>query len=190
MIGKIKGKLIEINNNVGLIETNSGVSFEVYLTPFLLSNHKKNELIEIFTYLQVREDALVLFGFANQKENNFFKLLLNVPGVGPKIAYSVISYGNIDEIFAAVKKNDIDYFTKIPGLGKKTAMKIILELSQKIKSEFILQDMYLSEDDKIVVDALVALGYKSSQARSLLKKIPKNLSIEDKIKFALKNKLS
>lgn len=188
MIGKLKGKLVEIDNNIGLIETSGGVFYEVFLTPYLISLTSLNSPINLYTYLQVREDALILFGFQTKKEHEFFKLLLTVPGVGPKTAYSVISFTKIDEVYAAVKENNVDYFTRIPGLGKKTAMKIILELSQKIKSEFNLQNMYLSEDDKIVVDALVSLGYKSIEAKKLLQKIPKNLSIEEKIKHALKSK--
>lgn len=188
MIGKLKGKLVEIDNNIGLIETSGGVFYEVFLTPSLISLTPPKSPIELYTYLQVREDALILFGFQTKKEHEFFKLLLSVQGVGPKTAYSVISFTKIDEVYAAVKENNVDYFTRIPGLGKKTAMKIILEISQKIKSEFNLQSMYLSEDDKTVVDALVSLGYKSIEAKKLLQKIPKNLSIEEKIKHALKSK--
>jgi len=188
MIGKIKGRLVEIDNNVGLVETSGGVFYEVFLTPSLISQTPLTSPINLYTYLQVREDALILFGFQTKKEHEFFKLLLTVPGVGPKTAYSVISFTKIDEVYAAVKENNVDYFTRIPGLGKKTAMKIILEISQKIKSEFNLQSMYLSEDDKTVVDALVSLGYKSIEAKKLLQKIPKDLSIEEKIKHALKSK--
>jgi len=79
----------------------------------------------------------------------------------------------------------LDYFTKIPGLGKKTGLKIILELSQKLKTEFKFQDTVLSEDDRTVVDALIALGYKSSEAKQKLGKIDKNLSIEEKVKQVL-----
>jgi Holliday junction DNA helicase RuvA len=90
-------------------------------------------------------------------------------------------------LISAVQTNDVAYFSKIPGLGKKTAMKIILELSQKLKSEFDMQKMNLSDEDKTVVDALMALGYKSQEAKQALSKISKGLSIEEKIKEALKN---
>jgi len=186
MIGKIKGKLVEVDSNIGLIETASGVFYRVNLTPFILTNFKLDELLDIYTYLQVRDDALVLYGFSTKKEYDFFKLLLGVSGVGPKTAYGVISFSKIDELIAAVKDNNSDYFSKIPSLGKKTAMKIILELSQKLESEFQLAKMYLSEEDKIVVDALVSLGFKSAEAKKILTKIDKNLSLEDKIKIALK----
>lgn len=188
MIGKLKGKLVEIDNNVGLIETSGGVFYEVFLTPSLISQTTLTSLIILYTYLQVREDALILFGFQTKKEHEFFKLLLTVPGVGPKTAYGVISYFPLDLLVKSVQSNDIESFTRIPGLGRKTAMKIILELSIKLKSEFDMTKMVLSEDDKTVVDALVSLGYKSNEAKKLLQKIPKDLSIEEKIKHALKSK--
>jgi len=186
MIGKLKGKLSEVSGNVGLIETPSGVFYEVFLTPFLISHISLKSAIELYTYLQVREDALVLFGFQSKKELDFFKLLLTVSGVGPKTAFNVISYFPLDSLVKSVQSNDIETFTRIPGLGRKTAMKIILELSTKLKSEFDMTKMVLSEEDKTVVDALVSLGYKAFEAKKLLSKLSKNMSIEEKIKEALK----
>ncbi len=185
MIGKIKGKLSEIVNNVGLIDTTGGVSYEVYLTPRFLSDHKIDQEVLVYTYLQVREDAHVLFGFDNRDELNFFKLLLTVSGVGPKTAFLVVSFKKAEETMAAVKNNDINFFSGMSGLGKKTAMKIILELSQKLKQEFTLEKMYLSDEDKTVVDAFVSLGFKSQEAKKMLSSIPKTLSVEDKIKKGL-----
>lgn len=188
MIGKITGNLIEVDNNIGLLQTASGICFELYLTPLLISQYKPNSKIEIYTYLQVRDDAFVLFGFESKSEKNFFKLLLSVPGVGPKTAFSIISHSKIDEILDATKNNKLDYFTKIPGLGKKTALKIILELSQKIKSEFSFDNHYLTDDDKTAIKALISLGYPANEAKTTISQLPKNLSLENKIKEALKNK--
>lgn len=186
MIGKIKGKLIEVDGNKGLIETNSGVCYLAYLTPTLLTHNKLGSAIELYTYLQVRDDAFVLFGFQTQKEKIFFELLISVSGVGPKTAYSIISFSSEDELVRAVQNNDIDYFSRVPGLGKKTAMKIILEISQKLKTEFQIEKMYLSEEDKVVVDALISLGFRAQEARQILTKIPTALSIEEKIKEGIK----
>lgn len=185
MIGRIKGKLVEIDGNVGLIETSSGLSYEVYLPPALFAL-PVNAPLELETHLQVRDDAHILFGFKDKKDKSLFKLLLSVSGVGPKTAFQVTSYTGSDELISAVQTNDVAYFSKIPGLGKKTAMKIILELSQKLKSEFDMQKMNLSDEDKTVIDALMALGYKSQEAKQAISKIPKELSIEEKIKEALK----
>lgn len=190
MIGKIKGKLIELDGNIGLVETSNGVSYEINLTPALISSHQLGKQLEVYTYFQVRDDAQVLFGFKTREEQNLFKLLISVSGVGPKIAFTVVSFTKEDELISAIKKNDVNYFSKIPGLGKKTAMKIILELSQKLQSEFKMEKMYLSEEDKTVVDALVSLGFKSQEAKSILVKLPKNLSVEDKIREALRSATS
>lgn len=185
MIGKIKGVLASVEGNVGLIETSSGVCYEIFLTPNLLSKKIGCE-INIRTYLQVRDDAFVLFGFESVDQHHFFKLLLSVSGVGPKTAFNVVSHTRVGELLQAVKENDVEYFTQVPGLGKKTAMKIILELSQKVKSEFKFTQMNMSDDDKTVIEALIALGYKTQEAKNLFSKLPKDLSIEEKIKHALK----
>lgn len=185
MIGKLKGKLVEVDKNIGLIETNGGVFYQVFLAPSLIANHQSPTTIEIYTYLQVRDDALVLFGFETKQQHDFFLLLLTVSGVGPKTAFTVISSLKIDEIIRAVTTNEVDAL-KVPGLGRKTAMKIILELSGKLKSDFDMTKMVLSDDDKTVIDALISLGYKSYDAKKILSKLPKNLSVEEKIKEALK----
>lgn len=186
MIGKLKGTLSEVDGNTALIETKGGVFYKTYITPSILSSSKVKDNIEYYTYLQVREDALTLFSFETKDEQSLFDLLLTVSGVGPKTAYLVISYSKVNELIQAVKENNIDFFQEIKGLGKKTGMKIILELSQKLKQDFELKKMYLTEEDKTVVDALVALGFRSHNASSVVSKLPKNLSIENKIKEALK----
>jgi len=100
---------------------------------------------ELYTYLQVRDDALVLFGFETKRQYNFFLLLLTVSGVGPKTAFTVISSLKTEEIVSAVTSNEVDTLTKVPGLGRKTAMKIILELSSKFKADFDMKNMVLSK---------------------------------------------
>ena len=190
MIGKLKGKLVEVEGNVGLIETSGGVFYQVFLpTSFIrLSLGEGGSPIELYTYLQVRDDALVLFGFETKKHHDFFKLLLSVSGVGPKTAFSVISNIPLVILVSSVTSNDVDAFTKVPGLGRKTAMKIILELSSKLKSDFDMSKMVLSDDDQTAVSALVSLGYKLFDAKKIISKLPKHLSVEKKIKEALSKK--
>src|SRR5574341_2106201 len=106
MIGKIKGKLSEVDGNIGLIETPGGVFYQVYVTPSILINRELSKPIEIYTYLQVRDDALVLFGFQTKQEFNFFKMLINVDGVGPKTAFSVVSFSKIEELKLAIKEHN------------------------------------------------------------------------------------
>lgn len=186
MIGKIEGTLSEIEGNIGIIETTSGISYEVFLTPRLITEHIKNRKIELYTYLQVKDDDLVLFGFENLEQKKLFKMLIGVSGVGPKTAFGIISFSNESELFDAVRANDVEFFSKVPGLGKKTAMKILIEVGSKLKSDVQLEKMYMSEDDKTVIDALVSLGFKSHEAKSILSKLPKDLSLEEKIKESLK----
>ncbi len=186
MIGKLKGILQEVENTTGLIETSGGVSYLVFLTPSFLKKNRVGGKVEIYTFFHVREDAQVLFGFEAKEENDFFKMLLTVPGVGPKTAYSIISFQTIALTLKAVKENDSDLLTSVPGLGKKTALKIILELSQKLNQEFSFEKMYLSDEDKTVVEALMSLGYRSGEAKKLLPKIPKKLTVEEKVQAALK----
>ncbi len=185
MIGKIKGTLVELHQNQGLVETKSGVFYQVYLPPQLLSLQLPKE-VEIYTYLQVRDDALILFGFETKNQHDLFTMLLSVSGVGPKTAFSLISFTSSDELLSAVRNNDVAYFSKVPGLGKKTAMKIILELSTKLKSEFQMKNMYDSEEDKTVIDALISLGFSTQQARETFNKVPRDLSVEEKIKEGLR----
>ena len=187
MIGKITGELSEIDVNIGLIETKQGLAYEVLLTPALLSKHNPGETVSVYTHFQVRDDAHILFGFETKGEKELFRNLISISGVGPKTGFSIISFSNEQDLYAAVRGNDVEYFSKVPGLGKKTAMKIILELSQRLKADFELGKMYLSDEDKTVIDALIALGYKSKEAKQALSKIPKELTtVEEKIRYALK----
>lgn len=185
MIGKIRGKLLEINGSVALIEIVSGLSYEVYLPPSLLAV-ELNKNIEIYTFLRVTDDSHTLFGFKTRRDKELFELLLRISGVGAKTAFSVVSFGSEDEIVNAVRNNDVEYFSRIPGLGKKTSMKVILELSQKLNTQIQLGRMILSQEDTTVIDALISLGFKSQEARQIFSKIPKHLSIEEKIKEALR----
>ncbi len=187
MIAKIKGVLTETDQNIGIIETAGGISYQLYLTPQILSKNPVGSSVDIYTYLQVREDAQVLFGFESKQQFRFFTLLLSVSGVGPKTAYGIISYVNVNELIEAARTNNVDFYSHIPGLGKKTAMKILLELSQRANKGFSFDAFYISDEDKIVIDTLTTLGLSSLEAKNLLGKLPKNLSVEEKVKSALKH---
>lgn len=186
MIGKIKGTLSEVDGNIGLIETPSGLFYQVYMTNVLLGKYLMGESIEIYTYHHIREDTQLLFGFQDKQEYKLFILLINVSGVGAKTAYSIISHKRVEEIVEGVKSNDPKMFTSIPGLGKKTALKIILELSSKFKSEFVFQNEYVNPEDQTVIEALAALGFTASDAREILPKIDKDLPMEEKVKEGIK----
>ena len=185
MIAKIKGKLIDIEGNKGFIETASGLTYEVFLVPSIIKDNIIGKSIEIFTQLIVREDSQTLYGFVDKSEINIYKMLISISGIGPKVAFSVISFSSPESLLTAVKNNDVDFFTRIPGLGKKTALKIVIELSGKLESGFSIEKIYMSEDDKLVLDALVSLGFKTEEARKIMTNIPKNIPVEEKIKKGL-----
>ncbi|MFO0704158.1 MAG: Holliday junction branch migration protein RuvA [Patescibacteria group bacterium] len=185
MIGKIKGTLIELTTNEGLVETASGLAYWVVLPKTIGVLNLPRE-VNFYTYLQIRDDAHVLFAFENLSQYQMFILLLSVDGVGPKTAHLVISYKSQEEIVRAVRMHDVSAFSSISGLGKKTAQKIILELSSKMKTEFDIAQTLDKPIDSEALDALVALGYKKVDAHKMLEKIDPTLSLQDKIKIALK----
>lgn len=186
MIGKITGELTEIIGNEGLIETASGVGYMVFLPPIFFNKPLPYKL-EIYTYHHVREDAQLLYGFTSRDHMKLFHMIHSVSGVGPKTAFGIVSYTEPANVQAAVKTNDIAFFTSIPGLGKKTAMKIILELASKMKEDLAFGKLYLDEDDEAVLQALSGLGFAPQDARNIVPSIDKSLSIEERIKEGIRS---
>lgn len=184
MIATITGVISAIDDASITIDTQSGLGYELFATPTSLQGKSIGDEIKLYTHLQVRDDAHVLFGFANTDEKRFFSILLSVSGVGPKTAFSVVSHLSFEDAVAAVRSQKVEVFSKISGIGKKTAMKIVLELSQLFKAEFKFETQ-LSDEDKTVIDALVALGYAKKDAQVLFQKIDPALSVEKKIQSAL-----
>lgn len=186
MIGKIKGILVAVEFNQGLIETASGVSYIVFLTPALIKQQKIGYGIALYTYLQVREDNWILYGFEDKKQQRIFEMLITVPGIGPKSAFTILSHKNSDSLSQAILTNNVEFFSDIPGVGKKSAHKILLELSAKMGKIFDISSLALSPDDSTVVDALASLGFSKRDARNTIATFDKRLSVEDKIKKAIK----
>ncbi len=181
MIGYIKGRIIGKNEQSLLLE-NNGIGYKVFTTPQVLTREIGEE-IELYTHLQVREDALTLYGFANASELSFFELLTTVSGVGPKMALSVLSAGDLELIKGAIVSQDAAVFTKVGGVGKKTAERIIVELKEKISGSVSLQGFGKSDD---LLSALEQLGYSLREIKEALKGIDHSLSTEEKLKQALK----
>lgn len=180
MIGYLKGKIIHRDLKNILIDVN-GVGYKVFTNNIGLDSQKE---IEIFTYLAVRENALDLYGFAKKEELEFFELLLTLSGVGPKSAMAILSVASITTLKQAISTNDSSHLTKVSGIGRKTAEKIVLELKDKIGNYVF--DGKLETHDEDAVEALKALGYSERESREALKKaLGKNT--EEKIKSALKN---
>jgi len=187
MIGSIKGKIILEKEKFIIVETN-GIGYKINVstdTILRLSTIGKEKINEVFlwTHLHVREDALNLYGFLEKEEVEFFEMLINVSGIGPKGALTILGIASIEILKKAISSNDTSYLTKISGIGKKTAEKMIIELRDKVGEED--KDLSLrSELDAL--EALKALGYSQNEARDALKKVSGEMDINTKIKEALK----
>lgn len=183
MIGKIKGKLTEIYGNRGYIETSSGVTYLVYCVPHYLD--KLGADVEMYTHLQIKDDDHVLFGFENYSQYRLFQMLLSVDGVGPKAGFTIVSYAQNEMIVSSVETADVGFFQSIPGIGKKTAQRIILDMSGKISKQIDIESIVSSRDDVTVVEALLSLGFKDMDIRRSLQNVDKTASLEEKIRQAI-----
>lgn len=180
MIGKIKGTLTEFFSQEGLIETSGGVFYRIFL-PVSFRSLTLPAPVEVYTYLHVREDALILYGFESRQKLELFSLFHSVQGVGPKTAFTMTSFVHGEEMRQAIQANDVSYFTRIPGLGKKTAVKMIVELSSKLKQEVSLGALHMSEDDESVLSGLTSLGFSSTEVRKIMPKIDAKATLEERI---------
>lgn len=185
MIGSIKGKISHKAGNYIILETNN-IGYKVFLPLVFLLPLKLNQDLNLFIHTYVREDQLTLYGFQTLPELEFFELLLTVSGVGPKSALGIMSLASLDMIKSAIRSEDPSVFTKVSGIGRKTAERVIVELKEKLKEESTSQPMAQQHSD--AMDALVALGYSQQEARDALKAIPSEVTnLQAKVKLALKS---
>lgn len=182
MIGTLKGVLTHKDLQYIIIEAN-GIGYKVF-TP-LHTNESLNEKdeVKLWTHLAVRENSLDLYGFESEEELEFFEILITISGIGPRSALSILNVASIDDIKSAVSSEDTSYLTKVSGIGKKSAQRIVIELKDKLS---ISDDKTMPSDDVDVVEALKALGYSKTQSRDAVKKLDKSLNTREKIKEALK----
>ena len=192
MIDQISGKIISINDNYVVLAV-GGIGIKVNISATFASKLVNKNLITLVTYLNVREDALDLYGFKNESERNLFLMLISISGIGPKLAVSILSGVELEELKSKILSGDIKSLTSIPGVGAKTAKRIIIELKDKlsktITTELGFEDNFGSKISRDVLSALVGLGYSESIAMEVIKRInPANSdkSIEILIKEALK----
>lgn len=185
MLAYLKGK-IKLKSSYLIIDVN-GVGYKVAVTINILNKYKLGEEIELFLHEHLREDADDLYGFAAIDELHFFQDLISVSGIGPKSAMNIISRFDIKDIKKSIAHGDTSLLTKVSGVGKKTAERLILELKNKVdhldKTGHYLAKNQVDED---AIAALVSLGYHKSQAIIALAKVDKDASLEDKIRQALK----
>jgi len=189
MISYLRGK-IRVKDEKFLVLDVAGVGYQIFVSPLTLEEIKDKEEIELFTYLYLREDSMELYGFLTNEEREFFVQLLTVSGVGPKGALGVLSIAKLDNVKKAIIHGDPAILTKVSGIGKKTAERIIIELKNKIDVSGLSEEINPSEieiEESNAIDALVKLGYSASEARDALKAVDKSIvGVENRIKEALK----
>ena len=178
MISLLQGKIIFNNTEALTLLTPGGVGYVIKVSPSAAALCRVGEEIMLETYLVVREDALELYGFASNAERELFKQCLSVSGVGPRTALHLLALGSVEEITIAIGRGDVDYLTKVSGIGKKTAERIVVELRSKVKGERLKAGETFDDASGTavgdVIDALVALGYSVLQAREVVKKLDSN----------------
>ena len=185
MIAKLKGKIVYQEEGVLIIDI-SGVGYKVFVSTNTISEIGKAEVVELWTHLVVRENILDLYGFSNKAEKRFFEMLIGISGIGPKGALAILSLSPVKTLEKAIASEDASYLTKVSGIGKKSAQKIILELRDKIGRGAEKGDAGLKEETE-AIEALQALGYSLGDSREALKKVSIDTNgTNDKIKEALK----
>ncbi len=187
MIGKLTGTLAAKNPPEVLVDC-GGVGYEVLVPMSTFYNLPAlGERVALLTHLIVREDAHLLYGFATQDERAGFKQLVKISGVGPRTALSILSGMSVADIAQAVTKQDAARLTKIPGIGKKTAERLLLELKGKLGDALATGGVSVSNDNQSdILQALVALGYSDRDAGLALKALPADVGVSEGIKLALK----
>ncbi len=187
MIASLTGRIVEKPSESLIVEV-GGIGLRVFVPSQLREGVRVGESMKLYTYLAVREDSLTLYGFSSDEERNFFRMLLGVNGVGPRLALAGLSTLNPDAIRRAVFTEQAEIFNQIPGVGKKTAQKIMLHLQDKVKPIAGFEPIATMDDtDTQVLEALVALGYSVVEAQAALQAIPKDApdDIETRIVLAL-----
>ena len=181
MIARLRGRAVARRPD-GLVLDVNGVGYLVAATPRVLSRADAPE-VTVETYLHVREDALQLYGFAEPAEREFFEHLLSVSGVGPKVALAIVSGSPPEELRRAIALEDTARFQAIPGIGKKTAQRVVLELKEKLG---VVQDAAAAPVDLTARDALVELGWSLLDAERALADVDETLPVEEQVRRALR----
>ena len=186
MIARLRGKPVA-NTPDGLVVDVGGVGYLVAATPSAVRKAEGAEEVTVETYLHVREDALHLYGFAERAERELFVQLLSVNGVGPKVALAIVSGSPADELRRAIVREDAARFQAIPGIGKKTAERIVLELKEKLATTPLAPVAAADLDDHVVArNALVELGYSLADAERALAETDADAAPEERVRQALR----
>lgn len=194
MIYSLNGEVIHLSQNLIVVEC-GGIGYECRSTSSAVAKATVGEKIKLYTYLNIREDAAELFGFADESELNCFKMLISVSGVGPKVAIAILSDLKPQEFALSVVNEDSKTITRAQGVGNKLAQRIVLELKDKLKKD----NSFMSEEiphvnisagpDNAVseaITALMVLGFSNIQAQKAIDGLPEGLSVQELVKEGLK----
>jgi Holliday junction DNA helicase RuvA len=184
MIGYLRGTIIDKKLNEIWVDVN-GVGYRVRVGKNQESRYKNQESVELFIHTAVREDAITLYGFNNRQELDMFELLLNVSGVGPKTALTIVGSQSVETIEKAAREADVHFFQNIPGIGKKGSQRIIVDLKGKIPS---IKEIDLSDEDEndAVYLALKQFGFKPNDIDIVMKDMDRTKSESEQVREGLK----
>ncbi|MDO5597553.1 MAG: Holliday junction branch migration protein RuvA [Acidaminococcus sp.] len=183
MIGFITGRIDHMGTNFILVDT-GGVGYRIFMNTGDLARLQVDQKVKVYTYLSVREDALQLFGFLSYDAYSLFTQLITVSGIGPKMAQGILSASKVDSFYLAVKNRDVKFLTKLPGIGKKTAERLLLELKDMVAPEGLQDEdgneVSFNENDLdddtttlgAVAEGLASLGFRRDEIDAVLKRLP------------------
>ena len=186
MIGHLEGTVRKVGPTYCILSV-GGVGYKVAATKDALARLHEGAPAALWTHLAVREDVLDLYGFVHEEELRFFELLLTVSGIGPKSALAILDIATVESLRSAISSGNASYLTKVSGIGRKTAEKIVLELRDKVGVGSLDSDVALSGDEE-ALEALKALGYSMQEARDALRKVSAEITTpSERLREALKS---
>ena len=179
MYSYIKGMVVGYDGNYIILDNNN-IGYSIFVSnPY---SFKLNEECKVYLYNHIKEDEISLYGFKSLEEKNLFLKLINVKGIGPKMAMPLFAGGNIKGIYDAINSDNVTYLTRFPKIGDKVAKQIILDLKGKLTTQ---TDLF-QYDSRELIEVLESLGYKSNDIKKIIDKVDNDLSLENQIKEALK----
>jgi Holliday junction DNA helicase RuvA len=185
MIAYLDGKVVLVRDGSVIINV-GGVGYKVGVGPELVNKLHVGDKIQVYTYTQVREDILALYGFETLADLDLFELLISVSGIGPKAAMGILSAASVDKIRASIVNQDPTLLSSVSGVGKKTAEKVVIELKNKVGATGSLFDAHGKAED--VYEALTQLGFKPNEARDAIASMPADcVGPENQLKYCLSN---
>ena len=174
MIAHLSGTILSSQPGFVVLDV-AGVGYQVFVTERARMSLKPRDEFSLHIHTAVREDALDLFGFVEQEELTLFEMLIGISGIGPRSALGIVGLESTETLVSAIAAGDVAYLTKVSGVGKKSAEKIVLELQDKVAALPRSKHAKIHQDEEDVLEALKALGYRADEARDALRKVPEDV---------------